>query len=193
MSTNTLSETGDPRWFIALMAPPEVEDYANTIIQQLSDRYRTRTSNSPPHITLQAPFLMRLEQSDTLVESLKIFAQHHVSIPIQLSGFGHFGKRVIFIDVLQNPELMTLQSALAQHLHLELGIIDPKAHFRSFTPHMTVASRRLTPKTFDQAWEELSQQSVSFQYWCDRITVLLYDSNQWNIHQHIELGQGIMV
>ena len=168
-----------PRFFIALMAPDEVTDYANTVIQDLGDRYHTRTAHAPPHITLQAPFRWPKIQIATLEHCLRQFKPQFSLIPIQLSGFGHFGQRVLYIHVCQTSELMALQADLSHHLAHTLGIVDPKAKTRSFTPHMTVASRHLTPQSFRHAWHELSQRSVEFEYESDRLTLLIYQKQQW--------------
>ena len=172
-----------PRWLIALMAPPEVDRWASQMIQELSDRYHTRTARVSPHVTLQAPFHWPREQIPALEQALAQFTSEYAPIPIQLSGFGSFGKKVLYIHVEKSQELMTLQSGLAQHLAEQFQIVDPKAQFRSFSPHMTVASRKLTPQTFDQAWQYLQKYSVDVRYVSDRLTLLIYDDHQWHLQR----------
>ncbi|NEQ19818.1 MAG: hypothetical protein F6K28_10405 [Microcoleus sp. SIO2G3] len=44
-------------YFIALLPPEEIQDYANQIKQYFADHYGSRhAQKSPPHITLQPPF-----------------------------------------------------------------------------------------------------------------------------------------
>jgi 2'-5' RNA ligase len=45
------------RYFIALLPPQEMQDYANQVRQHFADHYASRKAfNSPPHITLEPPF-----------------------------------------------------------------------------------------------------------------------------------------
>ena len=106
-------------------------------------------------------------------------------MPISLSGFGSFGKKVIYIQVKKSDELMTLQADLAVYLANTFKIIDPQAKRRCFTPHLTVASRKLTPQIFAQAWHYLQPHSVECQYVADRLTVLRHDGLKWHIQKQL--------
>ncbi|MBI4782737.1 MAG: 2'-5' RNA ligase family protein [Oscillatoriophycideae cyanobacterium NC_groundwater_1537_Pr4_S-0.65um_50_18] len=169
------------RFFIALIPPAAIQDYANRVIQELSDRYKTRTSPSPPHITLQAPFLWPMNQLSQLEACLSQFAANQPALTLKLSGFGHFAPRVLYINVLKTPELLTLQTGLRTHLESHLGLVDAAAQHRSFVPHMTVASRKLTPAIFAQAWSDLQSRQVDFEWTVDRFTLLLHDGERWQI------------
>ncbi len=177
----TLAASPDEaRFFIALIPPVEVQDYANSVIQELSDRYQTRTSPSPPHITLQAPFLWQMAQLSRLETCLDQFTQGQFAVPILLRGFGNFAPRVLYINVLKTPELLALQARLITHLEAH-SIVDPIAQRRPFSPHMTVASRHLTPATFQQAWSELQLRQVEFEWVSDRFALLLHDGQRWQV------------
>lgn len=161
-------------------------DYANGVIQELGDRYHTSTAKAPPHITLQAPFLWPLADVTQINQALAKFAAQQSTVPVTLSGFGAFAPRVLFINVVKTSELMILQKALAEEIECTLGIVDPKAKTRSFSPHMTVASRKMTPRIFKQAWAELQPRTVEFAFICDRLTLLIHDNRQWHIHAEFD-------
>ena len=169
------------RFFIALIPPAEIQNYASRVIQELGDRYKTRTSPSPPHITLQAPFLWPMNQLSQLEACLSQFALHQPALTLKLSGFGQFAPRVLYIDVLKTPELLTLQTDLRTHLESHLGLVDAAAQHRPFVPHMTVASRKLTPATFAQAWADLQSRQVDFEFVGDRLTLLLHNGQCWQV------------
>ena len=178
----------EARFFIALLPPTSVQDAATTIIEQLSDRYRTRTARSVPHITLQPPFLWELDQREYLHRSLLEFAPFQSPVPITLSGFGAFAPRVLYIHVEKTPALMQLQSALMQHLEDTLAIEDVTGKKRGFTPHVTVASRKLTRQTFKAAWADLQEIPFEEQFTCDRLTLLIYEKNRWHTDSDYILG-----
>ena len=100
-------------YFIALLPPQEIQDYANGVKQYFAERYNSRhAQKSPPHITLQAPFEWDKESVVVLEQCLSNFAGTRQSIPIMLSGFGAFAPRVIYINVVKTAELLSLQADL---------------------------------------------------------------------------------
>lgn len=175
------------RFFIALLPPQAIQEYANATIQELGDRFQMRTAHAPPHVTLQAPFVWSRSRLPELDRVLTQFAAAHSAIPVALSGFGSFAPRVLYINVLKTAELLALQADLSQVLKTTLAIVDPKATQRSFAPHLTVASRNVTRQTFRQAWHELQSREVSFDFVGDRLTLLIHDGRRWQIHQHYPL------
>jgi 2'-5' RNA ligase len=188
-----MSATSDDRpftrFFIALLPPAPVQAYATDVIRELSDRYRSRTAKAPPHITLQPPFLWRLESVTDLETCLSAFAQSQPAIPITLSGFGAFAPRVLYINVLKSSELLSVQANLMAQLEETLGIVDSQSKRRSFSPHMTVASRNLTRQTFQQAWTDLQPRPVQFEFVSDRLTLLLHDGQCWQIRAEFPFSQ----
>lgn len=176
----------EQRFFIALMPPQAIQDYANTVIQDLGDRYRTHTARCAPHVTLQPPFLWNPNKVEPLVDCLSHFASQHQSIPVQLSGFGAFPPRVLYLNVLKTPELLALQAALQQTLESTLGITDPKSKHRPFAPHLTVASRNFTGQTFRKAWAEYQLRPFEGEFVGDRLTLLIY-RERWSIHSEFPL------
>lgn len=186
-----MTDNSHPRFFVALMLPDEVEAYANQVIRELGDRYNTRTAKAAPHITLQPPFLWSLASVEQLERAITTVAATHSPIPLQLKGFGCFSPRVLYIDVVHSNELIEVQRHLMVHLEEHLNVIDPKAKGRPFAPHVTVASRRMTPGIFKRAWRELRDQEVAFEFVCDRLTLLRYvnegNTHRWISHQTFPL------
>lgn len=183
-----LAAAPQTRFFVALMPPQPIQDYADRIVQELSDRYQTRTAKAPPHITLQPPFLWQSSAVAELEGCLSSFAHTQSKIPVILSGFGSFAPRVLFINVLRTTELLQAQANLMVHLEQHLGIADAVAQRRPFAPHLTVASRNLTRQTYRQAWSDLQQRSVEFQFVGDRLTLLIHDGQCWQVQSEFPLA-----
>lgn len=169
-------------YFIALLPPQEIQDYANGVKQYFAERYNSRhAQKSPPHITLQAPFEWDKESVTVLEECLRNFAHQRPSIPISLSGFAAFPPRVIYINVVKTPELLALQADLMNCMMRELGIVDPMAKQRPFCPHMTVAFKDLTKPNFKAAWPEFERKSVQFDFSANDLTLLVHDDGRWHV------------
>ena len=180
------------RFFIALVPPPEIQAAINEIKDYFKRQYDSRKAlNSPPHITLQAPFEWSTEQElNELVEGLKGFASERKGeIAIALRNFGAFPPKVIYVDVVQNPELMALQHELATLMETKYGIVDRR--YRSFCPHMTVAFRDLTTTAFHQAWPEFQQKTLAFDFTAQNLTLLRHNGQRWQVYQNYPLSKQI--
>ncbi len=152
------------------------------IQQQMLEHYAScGAQKSPPHITLQPPFEWAPEQVLVLEFTIGTFVFGRESVPVTLSGFGAFPPRVIYINVVRTQELLTLQTDLMAYLETRLGIVDPVAKTRAFSPHMTVAFRDLTRQNFKAAWPEFQQRQLQFEFTATQLTLLLHDGNRWNV------------
>jgi len=171
------------RFFIALLPPQQICDYVTGIKQHFADSYASRAAlKSPPHITLQPPFEWASEAVPQLEQCLSKFAVSRSRVPITLSGFGAFPPRVIYINVLKTPELLTLQKELMADVEASLGIVHAVSKQRPFAPHMTVAFKDLTKQNFRDAWPEFQQRELHFDFTPAHLTLLMHDGKRWNIH-----------
>ena len=170
------------RFFVALLPPQDIQDYANEIKQDFADRYASSGAlKSPPHITLQPPFEWADDNLPQLEASLKEFASGQQPVAITLRGFHAFVPRVIYINVVISQELLTLQADLMAYIESNLGIVDKVSKTRPFAPHITVAFRDLTKQNFKAAWPEFEKRQLHFEFTADKLTLLLHDGNRWNI------------
>ncbi|NDJ26219.1 2'-5' RNA ligase family protein [Nostoc sp. B(2019)] len=170
------------RFFIALLPPQDIQDYANQIKQYFAEQYASQgAQKSPPHITLQPPFEWADAKVPQLEASLREFASGQKSIPVTLNGFSAFAPRVIYINVDRSQVLLTLQADLMAHVEASLGIVDQVSKSRPFAPHLTVAFRDLTKQNFKAAWPEFEQRQLHFEFMADNLTLLMHDGKRWNI------------
>ncbi|MCA1990598.1 MAG: 2'-5' RNA ligase family protein [Coleofasciculus sp. S288] len=170
-------------FFIALLPPQEIQDYAKEIKEYFAQNYDSRhAQKSPPHITLQPPFEWQLDNLPALEQCLKAFADTRLPIPITLKGFGAFVPRVIYINVLKTPELLDLQNDLMAYVEASLGIVDPVSKKRPFAPHMTVAFKDLTKQNFRAAWPEFQHRELEFEFTASHLTLLMHEGRCWNVN-----------
>lgn len=170
------------RFFIALLPSQDIQNHANQIKQYFADKYASdHAQKSPPHVTLQPPFEWVDSNVSILETSLREFASKQNSVPITLSGFAAFPPRVIYIDVVKTPELLTLQADLMAYAESNLGIVDEVGKKRPFAPHITVAFRDLTKQNFKAAWPEFENRQFDFEFTADKLALLIHDGRRWNI------------
>lgn len=178
-------------FFIALVPPPEIQDYANDIKQYFADNYSSKQAQkSPPHITLQPPFQWQDAHLSHLEAALREFCFQQQSISVTLSGFAAFPPRVIYINVVRRQELLSLQAELMTHMETKLEIIDKVGKKRPFAPHMTVAFRDLTKPNFHVAWPEFAHRQLHFEFVAEKLTLLSHDGRRWNIQSEFDFLSG---
>jgi len=178
-------------YFIALLPPQQIQDYATEIKQYFADNYDSKHAfKSPPHITLQPPFEWDSGKLTDLEECLQKFIMGRNLIPIILDGYNAFAPRVIYIDVVQTPDLMNLQADLMAYLENNLGIVDETGKSRGFTPHMTVAFKDLKKNQFKAAWMEFENRELHFEFDASKLTLLKHENKKWNISKEFEFVEG---
>ncbi|MGK7926142.1 MAG: 2'-5' RNA ligase family protein [Spirulina sp.] len=187
MNPKKLSQKDMPgknaRLFVALLPPRKIQQAVNEIKQHFADAYNSRKAfNSPPHITVQPPFEWCAENFSILEQNLQAFAETRSPISVTLSGFGAFAPRVIYINPLKTPELLTLGEELPEHLKTTLGIGRDRPN-RSFSPHLTVAFRDLTRANFKRAWPEFKNKAFFAEFVIPQLTLLIHNGKQWKIHR----------
>ncbi|MGB3639161.1 MAG: 2'-5' RNA ligase family protein [Rivularia sp. (in: cyanobacteria)] len=174
-------------YFIALLPPQSIQDYATEIKQYFADNYDSKHAlKSPPHITLQPPYEWNSGKLINLEECLQKFVMGRNSIPIILDGYNAFVHRVIYIDVIQTPELMNLQADLMAYLENNLGIVDKVGKSRGFTPHMTVAFKDLKRNKFKAAWMEFENRELHFEFTASKLVLLKHEDRKWNITEEFK-------
>ena len=175
-------------YFIALLPPQSIQDYATEVKQYFADNYDSKHAfKSPPHITLQPPFEWNTHKITDLEECLQKFVKGRNSIPVTLNGYGAFVPRVIYIDVVKSLELMNLQADLIMYLENHLEIVDKVGKSRGFTPHMTVAFKDLKKENFKAAWMEFENRELHFEFTAEKLTLLKHENKRWNIVKEFEI------
>lgn len=176
-------------FFVALVPPITIQEEVTAIQQDFAHRFNSRHAlKSPPHITLQSPFKLVPDQETVLKTGLSEFAIAHYPFHIALSGFGAFGHRVIYINVIKNSELLNLNSQLTDHLKHSLNILDKPDYKTSFHPHITVAFKDLTRQNFRQAWQEFQHRSIEYEFTAQALTLLRHNGHHWEINQQFPWG-----
>ena len=123
-----------------------------------------------------------------LTESLSKFAFIQPPCSLKLSGFAAFPPRVIYLHIQENPALISLQTALVEHLKTDLNLVNSPGQKRPFKPHLTVAFRDLTPANFHKAWAKFQHNPLEFQFCSPQLTLLSHQGGRWHIHQEFNFG-----
>lgn len=181
--------TDTARYFVALLPPPPLREQIITLQEQIAVRCACQAAlRSPPHLTLQPPFVWPTAELTSLEHTLAEAAAGHSPLAIQLCGYGAFVPRVIYLQVTPSPALITLQRELMARLADRLGVTPGPP--RPFVPHLTLAFRDLSPAAFWRTWPDLQAQPWEATFWATALTLLRHDGHRWQVFRQIPLLTG---
>lgn len=167
-------------YFIAVLCPPELDKKVLQYKLWMKEQFGcTVALKSSAHITLVPPFWLENESEIQLLNSFHAFTSDMQDIQIYLNGFGHFSKRVLYVKVELNPALEELKLQAENYFTAAFNKAIRKEE-RVFQPHVTIASRDMTPSAFYKAWEQVSIQNFTFSFSANKITLLKLSPGKWD-------------
>ena len=176
-------------YFIALIPPSPIREEITGIKEYVADKFHSRASlRSPPHITFQPPFLWEDNRQNILGEALGFFLKRNDPFETNLSGFGAFSPRVIYINVETNSPMEALHSSLRDFCYQELGIENQGK--TPFLPHLTIAFRDLTKPQFRLAWEEFENREFHNCFMAVGLSLLKHNGKTWDVLQELPFSNG---
>lgn len=139
------------------------------------------------HITLQKPFRLNQQKSgkfEVVKSTLCNVAKRHHPFKVKLSGFGHFGTKVLFVDVEPSDSLLNLRNGIRSELRDQEQLqFDNKMLGRSsYSPHITIANRDLTKENFNRAWSALKNRHFEHCFSCNCFWLLKHGTKRWIPH-----------
>jgi 2'-5' RNA ligase len=142
----------------------------------------------PPHVTLKSPFRADNEHIEQLGHQLKQFAKEKNPGTIAIDQFGHFNKRIIYLDITADKKTRTTVDALTEQLK-KLAWLNLDKHDKHVLLHSTIARAR-SDAEFDTIWNYLqAQYQPDIKAKFDNISVLQLDAkkDEWNVYKEFSL------
>ena len=173
---------GISKYFIAIVPPSPIFEQVWQWKEYFKIKFNSKASlNSPPHITLHMPFEWKASKEDFLLKSLTEFSTQCSPFEIALQNFGCFPPRVIFIHVVENPELVQLQLALTHFCKAEFNLFNANRLDLPYHPHLTVAFRDLKKSVFPLAWAQVEHADFKQRFTCNSLALLKHNGKQWEV------------
>lgn len=168
-------------YFLAILCPPLVDDKVLRFKHWVKEQFGSVVAlKSPAHITLIPPFWLEEVREKGLLQSLQSFTSDMEELEIQLEGFSHFGKKVLFVQVKESPSLQELQLQTENHFLEPFGD-NIKKDNRPFHPHITIANRDIKPGDFEKAWQYFSKKVFKETFRTKTISLLKLSTDKWNV------------
>ena len=168
-------------YFIALVAPEDINFRVLKWKTFFKEKYScTVALNSPAHITLIPPFWMNEELEKDLVHSIDEFSARKNKFEVTLKDFAAFKPRVIYVEVMKNEILDQVQESLVDFI-FSVNKYPVKKEDRPFHPHVTLATRDLYKKAFNEAWEIFSVKKYEASWRVSGISLLRHNKKNWDV------------
>jgi len=168
-------------YYVAIVCPEQINEKIQKFKQWMKDRFGCVVAmKSPAHITLIPPFWFVHEHEDALVNAVRSFINDSSSLQIELDGFSHFRKKVLFVRIKESVSLAELKGEVEEYFTGKFGAIFKKDD-RPFHPHITIANRDLKPFHFEQAWEHFSNMIFKETFNSNSISLLKLDPGAWTV------------
>jgi 2'-5' RNA ligase len=167
-------------YFVALVCSQEVNEKILPFKLWMKERFGCVVAlRSPAHITLIPPFWLEAEKENELVRTLQSFTNVPMGVVVCINGFSHFGKRVLFAAVDDDPALHQLKTGIESHFTKRFPGI--RKDDRPFHPHITIANRDLKPGDFIKAWQYFSEKEFTADFRINVVSVLKHSDGLWKV------------
>jgi 2'-5' RNA ligase len=169
-------------YFMAIVCPAEVEERVQKYKLWLQQRFGcTNALKSPAHITMIPPFWWKEDEEYLLQQWLYDFKDYD-SFAVATGGIDTFGKNVLFIDVLPNDRLSALHDAVQQYFTRQSGGVI-KTDNRSFSPHITLATRDIKPGDLEKAIFHFREKTFHRTFMVETISLLKLIDGRWAVQK----------
>jgi len=168
-------------YFIALVLPRELDEKILSLKKYMHNKYGCMVGlKSPSHITLVPPFWMQEEKQLQLEHDIDALSEQQVSFVIQTSNFSAFKPRTIFVAVMPNENLNSLKEN-ADRFFLNNPFYETGIEVRVFHPHITIATRDLHKKNFQEAWAYFEEKKFSGEWMAEGLSLLKHNKKNWDV------------
>ncbi len=177
-------------YFFALLTPFTISGEVDEIKREFANKYEsTKAMRTPSHITIIPPFFANNEFETAIENKVLKLVSGFEPFNINLSGFGEFNNKVIFIEVEKNEDLEIFYKAFSAFF---TGIgFELTAMNKFFHPHVTVAFRDLTPENFKKAWPEFQKREFANSFSASSVHLLKHQNDTWTVFKEFRFGEKV--
>lgn len=170
-------------YFIALVPPHGLREQIKAFKKEIEARYQAKHAlKLPAHITLKIPFNFEKEEEPLLIKSLQELADGITVFDVELSGFDFFKSGVIFVKCKDHAPIIDVHNKLEKVFTEELGVTKNEDPSR-FYPHMTIATRDLSPELFGKAREEFKNREFHASFEAESYFLFKHNGKTWDVHR----------
>lgn len=167
-------------YFIAIVLPDMLNKKVLRWKHFMHEKFGCKVGlKSPAHITMIPPFWMQQEKEHQLIADMDAISSFALPFTIGTKNFSAFKPRTIYIDVAVSEQLRSLKAAVNEFFSQADYKI--KVESRPFQPHITIATRDLHKKDFNEALTFFKTKKFKAEWEAGGLSVLRHNSKNWDI------------
>jgi hypothetical protein len=159
----------------------EAKSYHQSLTRILASRYRIFPLHERvlPHITVKAPFECDEEGIREVERVLRAFVHNESAVPLSIKGFGRFGFKTVYLDVLKSPGATALVRRGIRTLNENISWM-PRAPLEGNKLHASVA-RFMDRRQSRRVLRFLKNEAPHFEALLDNIAILKKEGSTWKV------------
>lgn len=165
-------------FLVCLIPPASIIEDIDEIRNNISEKYNVFESlKRPAHITLYNP--VKISSHEQEEKFFKVLENASYLDPFEqiLRNFSSFAPHTVYIDVVQNDNIMKLQAQIKSALK-PLNII-PAKDVMKFTPHLTIAFKDVKLPVYQLIMEEYKDKSFKRTFAVNGFSVYKHLDKRW--------------
>ena len=167
-------------YFIAVVLPAELDKKVRKWKELMHEKYGCSVGlRSPAHITLVPPFWMDEEKEQQLIADVDMISSAVKPFTVAINNFSAFKPRTIFVDVRVDETLRSLKETV--DTFFATAEYKVKIDDRPFHPHITIATRDLHKKAFQDAWPIFENKKFKTEWEANGLSVLRHNRTNWEV------------
>lgn len=176
------------KYFIAHLLKGDAREYHNRLTHELTERFNTTPlyEKVDPHITVKIPFEANNYELAQLESMLTTFSHFTRPEPLLFEGFGRFGFRTVYMDVVKSRGAVELVRECLKDLQ---GL-----HWMQQSPHEgnklhASVARFMTHRKFRKVRRHLRHERPCFKQTLDNLVIMkkVPGQKKWEVHKEFEL------
>ena len=178
---NPLPE-GFALFYIAVICPEPINEKLREQKEYMFQQYGCKAAGkSPAHITIVPPFRAEEDLMPNLLDFVSTFNIGIAPFSVELTNYGNFGDRVLFVDVAPNQQLLQLEQECMQEFtdkfpSIIFGMKPP------FNPHVTIATRDIPEGKLQEAKAYFEAQGPFAEAFdVKELRLVKLDHGNWNV------------
>jgi len=181
------------KYFVAHLLEGEVAEYHRELTLELSRSFNTYPIHEKvsPHITVKIPFEANGYEIARVEDTLERFAEAHAPEPMIMEGFGRFGFKTIYLDVVKSRAAANVVRECVEELNALEWM--QRVRHEGNKLHVSVA-RFLTYTQFKRVWRNLKHERPRFKHTLDSLVILRKEAGArtWSVHREFSLTAPAM-
>lgn len=176
------------KYFVAHLLKKDAAHYHRYLTRTLAERFRTVPLHTrvDPHLTIKTPFEANGREIAEVEALLASFSTARAPEPFTIEGFGRFGFRTVYLDVVKSRCAVHMIRDCVSRLD-GLPWIQKVGH-EGNKLHSSVA-RFMTHKQFRRVWRFVQREHPFFEEMLDSLAILKKETpaSAWTLHREFSL------